>query len=362
MLRRLFGAFLALIVVSAVRGQGLPSTEWKEVIAATEAQEFAQAAVMINQLQQYLAGKGDGTLRRGFHAKTHASLAGEFKVMDGIPEFARFGIFKESKTYVAYGRFSNGVGSVERDGKGDVRGFAFKVTGATGPMLEAEEDGQLTQDFLMTNNPVSPARSGTQFLAFARAAMAGPIKALPVLIRDLGFIEATRMVTFLATHVNRTIRSMALENYWSGGAIKLGPYAVKFMLRPAGAAASSLPAGPVNYLRDELKARLAKADVKFDFLVQFWNDPKKTPIEDASIEWKEQDAPFIKLAELTFHSRDLDSADAKAEQARVDAMTFNPWHAPEDLRPVGNIMRVRRAVYASSARFRRQQQTPARSE
>jgi hypothetical protein len=35
-----------------------------------------------------------------------------------------------------------------------------------------------------------------------------------------------------------------------------------------------------------------------------------------------------------------------------DGMQFNPWHALAAHRPLGSIMRVRKAVYAMSKRFR----------
>jgi hypothetical protein len=36
----------------------------------------------------------------------------------------------------------------------------------------------------------------------------------------------------------------------------------------------------------------------------------------------------------------------------VQRLSFNPWHAPEAHRPLGDIQRLRRVVYLASARLR----------
>ncbi|HEX4404127.1 MAG TPA: hypothetical protein VH560_04815 [Polyangia bacterium] len=53
--------------------------------------------------------------------------------------------------------------------------------------------------------------------------------------------------------------------------------------------------------------------------MQFFVDETRTPIEDASVEWKES-----------------------------DGFSFDPWHAVEDLRPLGNVTRARVAYRVST--------------
>ena len=39
-------------------------------------------------------------------------------------------------------------------------------------------------------------------------------------------------------------------------------------------------------------ATLSESEATFDFMVQFQTDPDRMPIEDASVEWTEQDSPY----------------------------------------------------------------------
>ncbi len=83
-------------------------------------------------------------------------------------------------------------------------------------------------------------------------------------------------------------------SYWSTTPYLFGPgRAVKYIARPTGAGTTPLP-DPLTdtYLRDRLAAHLARQDASFDFMVQFQTDARKMPIEDASVEWREQDSPY----------------------------------------------------------------------
>src|SRR5581483_2770183 len=118
---------------------------------------------------------------------------------------------------------------------------------------------------------------------------------------------------YLLAHTYRHLRSLALESWWSGGATQLGPYVVKTMLRPMDAQdVAYRPFGPKDYLREEFKARLKKGDAKWAFYVQFYTDTTRTPFEDDTVEWKETDAPPVKLGELTIKKQDMDSPAGKA--------------------------------------------------
>ena len=61
-----------------------------------------------------------------------------------------------------------------------------------------------------------------------------------------------------------------------------------------------------NFLRDELADRLRKADLVLDFLVQFYVDDVRTPIEDTSVPWRPEDTPLLKVAQLRIPRCDLD--------------------------------------------------------
>jgi hypothetical protein len=87
-------------------------------------------------------------------------------------------------------------------------------------------------------------------------------------------------------------------------------------------------------------------------MVQFYRDRERTPIEDASVEWREEDAPFLTVARLTLPQQDLESAEGKRVQDYVEQLSFDPWHATEDFRPLGDMMRARNHAYRVSTQTR----------
>ncbi|MGH7711513.1 MAG: peroxidase family protein, partial [Gemmatimonadaceae bacterium] len=109
--------------------------------------------------------------------------------------------------------------------------------------------------------------------------------------------------------------------------------------------------GP-DYLRDELTRRVASGDVVFDLAAQLYVDPKRTPIEDGSVEWRESDSPPVPLARLTMPRQDLTSADAQQRAVAIERMAFTPWNVVGDIRPLGSLNRARQPVYLASAKQR----------
>ncbi len=325
--------------------RNLPSTGWKEVYAggspAAEAAQFERFAQEIQELQNTLAAGNKTPVQRAFHAKALGAVEGEFRISGDIPAFARQALFKAPGTYKALVRFSNGVGFRQSDRSADVRGLAVSIEGPGGKQ----------QDFLTTNQPVSLARNAGEFMAFAMGTANLPT--MPItLVRELGVKRAVQILWFLATKTTRHIDSMAKEQFWSGAPIKYGPYAVKLSFRPQTAPGAPLAKSKdAEYLSQDLRDRLAKSDIVYDVGVQFYVDEARTPIENSNQEWTEKDAPFVKVGELVLPRQDLRSPAATAAAQRIEAHNFSPWHTDE-MRPLGNLMRARKAVYDASAAHR----------
>ena len=72
------------------------------------------------------------------------------------------------------------------------------------------------------------------------------------------------------------------------------------------------------------------------------------PIEDASVEWREQDSAYRSVAEIRIPAQALENASAAA----CERLSFNPWHALADHRPLGDFNRARREIYHAMAAFR----------
>jgi hypothetical protein len=347
-------------IPAAPAGGAAPSTAWKEVVAPGEERMFRDFLAVIERQQKKFAATPGGAPHRGFHAKPHAGLAAEFRVLDGLPEHARHGVFREPRVFPAVVRFSNGRAGIGSDRKPEPRGIAIKLAGVPGPKLTEGQRDAVTQDFLATSHSVtSTVRNAAQFIAFIRSVQ-NPLEFPLQLPFSVGLRETVRIVKGLAAIRASKVNSMATEHYSSTAPIQYGPYAVKFTVRPAEGTPPA-PAGGQSddFLRDELADRLRNADLVLDFVVQFFVDETRTPIEDTSVPWSPADAPFLRVAQLRIPRCDLDDAAARAYSAAVDRLSFSPWHAIEEHRPLGSIMRARRLAYPASSAFRHHAPEPS---
>lgn len=338
------------------------STDWKEDIKPDEQELFERFAAEIRDLQNknITAGK---TLR-GFHSKIHAGVAGEFEVLDNLPAHARVGVISEPRVFPAMVRFSNGESNLAPDSKPQPRGIAIKLIGVAGPKLltpDSEQDA-LTQDFLATSHSVtSTVRDVRQFIGFVRAKEAGALKMFPKLIKEVHFFQAVRIVAALVrTVILPKVNSMATEHFSSTAPIQFGRFAVKFTVRPSDGTPAATPRERTqDYLHEELAERLRNADVVLDFVVQFFVDEKRTPIEDTSVAWKPEDAPFLKIAKLRIPRCNIDSEEGIARTRAVDELSFMPWHGLKEHQPLGNVMRARKVAYLASSAHRGHHPEPA---
>src|SRR5215210_6056648 len=94
-----------------------PSQEWNEVSLEDEAEQFARIVQRIADRVKETADRAKDRPRRGFHAKIHAGVMGEFKVLSDVPEAAKFGVFGKPAIYPAFVRFSNGQSDLQPDAK-----------------------------------------------------------------------------------------------------------------------------------------------------------------------------------------------------------------------------------------------------
>ena len=114
-----------------------------------------------------------------------------------------------------------------------------------------------------------------------------------------------------------------------------------------------------NGLREAVRAHFSQQGGEWELRVQLCTDVDSMPVGDASVQWPEDQSPFVTVARLVAEPQTTWSA-ARAE-AVDDCMAFTPWHALADHRPIGSIMRVRHAVYRMTAGFRSENNpTPVR--
>jgi len=333
------------------------STDWKEVVPPDEAARFERYAEDLRALQRKNAR--DGRPSRALHAKGHPGLEARFIVLPDLPEHARVGMFAEPHDFRAYVRYSNGAGAHQPDRKADVRGIAIKVVGVPGKKIIPGLEDAKTQDFLLIQNASTPFRNADEFVGFVKAA-SKPALFIPKMIGLFGPLRAVSVLKKLAASVSKPLASVATTSYYSALPIRFGPYAVHYALAPhAHDSKPTPPSSSADYLAEELAQRLRNEPIEYDFRVQFYQDEIRTPIEDASVEWKESDAPFVTIARLSIPQQDLQSPHGRRIAALVEQLSFDPWHATEDFRPLGNMMRARNHAYRVSTQERGAAAEPA---
>ncbi|MEO3807536.1 peroxidase family protein [Sphaerisporangium sp. B11E5] len=295
---------------------------------------------------------GAAAVARAFQAKTiFAAENAGLVFRDDLPGDLRAGFAQPGAAYPVTVRLSNASGTHQPDHAPDMRSAALRVQVGPGE----------AHDLLMTNHPVSHARDARELVMLAKA-LAGADSALRkafalfvTLPTAIGWSAAARMRRNLRAGTRRTVRSLALESFWSRSAILWGAAGpVRYRLRPAPGTppAPEPPRTDPDYLRHELSRRLATTDVVFELCVQRYVDSRRTPIEDGAAEWREEDTPFVPVATLTIPRQDTGTAEARAAERRVDRLAFNPWNTTEEFRPLGNINRARKAAYEASSAHR----------
>jgi hypothetical protein len=320
------------------------ATDWKETIAPDEAERFERYASELRELQRKNA-RG-GTPSRALHAKAHVGVFGELTVSPGLPEPLRVSLFAEQRTWPVYARFSNGSGRNQPDRTADIRGLALKLVGVPGRKLIPGLEDKLTQDFLLIQVPTVPFRTPDEFVSFVRTAAKGPGLLVPRLIGSLGLGRALSLLKGLATMPKVT--SMATTPHYTALPLRFGATAAKLAVFPVGPTAVSPSSGTPESLRDDLVTRLRNGPLTWSLRAQLFVDERTTPIEDASVPWSEESSPFHELARLVLPQQDLTSERGTQLEEKIERMSFDPWHAVEELRPLGAMMRARAIAYRES--------------
>ena len=282
-----------------------------------------------------------GVIPRFNQGRAAGCVSAEFSVADDLPPDLRVGLFAQPGTYPARIRFANATS--QSDTERDVRGMSIKVSGVRGGNLTP---GVSDQDFILNSYPVMMVGGTKDFLALLRAVEAGGARAA------LFFLSRPRAAAVAVASRQHATSHLEIP-YWSTTPYLFGSgRAVKYIARPASTNTTPLPS-PVtrSYLSERLAAHLAREDATFDFLVQFQTDSRRMPIEDASVEWRERDSPYRRVAQIRIPTQALGSP---AGTASCEEMSFNPWHALAEHRPLGGFNRARRDIYRAMAEFRRE--------
>ena len=344
--------------------QPVPFSPSVEHIEAGEAEAIADIEHSLLKISE-ITYRDEGRGLRSVHAKSHAVLEGELHVLDHLPPALAQGLFARAATYAALVRVSTSPGDLLDDKVSTPRGVALKVLGVSGERLPGSEQAT-TQDFLMVNAPAFNKPNAQKFssalklLASTTDKAEGAKKVLSALLRG-----TEKLLEAVGTE-SGTLKSMGGEplhhplgeTYFTAVPFRFGDHIAKFSLVPVSSELAALHGAPVDLkdqpdgLRLAVEEFFAGNDAVWELRVQLCTDLETMPIEDASVEWPQDQSPFLPVARLVVKAHAPLSSDARHRQE--DALFFSPWHGLAAHQPLGSVNRARRTAYDASGRMRAQ--------
>lgn len=318
----------------------------KEYPPKRESQDFQE---FIDELKEEMRARyPQGMMPRQAHPKMHGLLQGSFKVLSNLPDALKVGVFSKEKEYALWMRLSSSNSTISPDFKGDIRGMAIKLMGVDGDKLITEEMDATTQDFILVTCETFISRNVKQFARTIRAIAKGSKFALLLYALNPGNwgVIARSLKRFITPHSLLDISYYSSTPYQFGSTAK----AVKYLCRPLQPVSGMLPKNPdENYLKYGMVEKLKMQDVVFEFCVQFQENAYQMPIEDPTVAWRSEPIP---LAIITIPRQEFDTDERRNFG---ENLSFNPWHALTEHRPLGGFNRARRWVYEAMAEFRHEQ-------
>ncbi|MCE7530895.1 catalase family protein [Acinetobacter nosocomialis] len=335
-----------------------PDTYLGEKLQPNEKLKAQQISTVIEESirKEYSPGKA----LRDAHPKAHGCVRAEFHVLKNIPTQLAKGIFVPDKSYQAWIRFSNASNDASQaDIEKDARGIAIKVLGVPGQKILESEKEATTQDFIMINHPVFFVNDGQRYLSF---------------MQDVNSKSTLRKLHIpFALGLKGTINALGARNskisnplyarYWSMVPYQLGldndRQTVKYSVRNCSTVSTSLPDHPNhNFLRAALKDTLQKQDACMEFLIQP-RTSTQMQVEDAMTEWKEAEAPFYQVATIRIPKQSFDTPE---QNQFCENLSFTPWHALPEHKPLGAINRLRKIIYENISKVRHDMNSAPRQE
>jgi hypothetical protein len=318
----------------------------------SDIEEIVQTTLVV---QARAAAQQHRPLARGTHAKGVCARA-QFEVLDltdgrepGLAARLAKGMFATPGVYPAVVRWGNADSKKNSDFKPDVRSMSFSVDlTRNGSVVPGANDGR--QDFSLQNTPPLPINDSPAFAAIMKVlAASNPLSGLLSLpFKDK--LRVLRVLTLAKLAASQKIRPYQQLRYWSNVPFRHGPVdVVQYSAIPSpDNLARPLQKSNPKGLQEELIRHLNEDSrmSSFDFSVQLLDAGKMTYwgkrhdanfwIENASVKWKETEAPFYKVARLTL----LPQSHLRPEAG--EAIYFDVTrHSTPDSTPIGSINRAR---------------------
>lgn len=299
---------------------------------------------------------------RSVHAKSHGILEGVLTVDANLPPELAQGLFARAGEHPVYMRLSTNAGDILPDAVSLPRGLALKVLDVEGERLPGAEG--TTQNFIMVNGTVFQAPSADKFLGSLKLLAGTTDRAEGLKVAASTVLRGVNKALQAVGVESTTIASLGGapnvdplgETYYSVTPFRYGDYIAKFSVAPVAPGLTALTgteidaSGRPDAIRETVRAEMRGIEGVWEFRVQLCRDLERQPVEDPTVEWKEDEAPFQRVGLITI--RPQDSWDAARVQAVDEEMRFSVWTGLAAHQPLGNINRARNIPYRHSAEFR----------
>ncbi len=243
---------------------------------------------------------------RSVHAKAHGILEGTLTVHPDLPPELAQGMFSKPGEHKVYMRLSTNAGDILPDAISLPRGLALKVLDVEGERLPCAEGR--TQNFVMVNGPVFQAKTADKFLgnlkmlAGTTDKLEGTKKTMSTVLRGINTaLEAIGIESPKVQSLGGAPNVDPLgETYYSVTPFRYGDYIAKFSVAPVPSDLRSREKQEIDTsdnpdaLRQYIKGEMQVIDGEWELRVQLCRDLAKQPIEDPTVEWKEDEAAWFK--------------------------------------------------------------------
>lgn len=331
-----------------------PPVEQGEVWSAKEMQG---ARLIRNQFRNALeASTPDGAeMKRDAHPKHHGCVKAELTIDNSrLKDEYKVGLYESNSSYKALIRFSNGDPNHKKaDAKSDVRGMAVKLFDVpyTSYLEETGVDQNLkVHDFVFMNSSEFFIKDPKHYGKFMDSVESGGL-GMAFFAAGAFFNPKDKFISILRKAFAMKVGNPLDLDYHSATPYKLGPTSSKMKFVSCKKDKETVPKhAPDNFLKNRLAHYLDKKGTCFDFYIQPNNDKRRNKIENAQIKWKTKKSPFIKVGRLELPKQSKKETVSR-DQVCQD-MSFNPWRAPIENRPMGGVNRIRLEVYVKQAKMR----------
>jgi hypothetical protein len=337
-----------------------PSVERPDADEAKTTEALIETLQYINE-KTFADG---GHAIRSVHAKTHGILQGYLEVDAGLPHDLAQGLFAKPGRYPIVMRFSTIPGDILDDSVSTPRALAIKVIGVEGERLEGSE-GDVTQDFVLNNGPAFGAPNPKRFLARLRL-LARTTNRARRLKKILSAVmrQVQKVIVVITGGPNSTVATLGGhpqthilgDTFYSQAPLRFDDFIAKISVAPKSPELKALTRSPLNVngvpngLREAVLDFFTKNGGVWEVRAQLCTDLEHMPIENAAVVWSEEVSPYQRIARITVKPQ---LAWSEVRSSVVDdGMSFTPWHGLAAHRPLGGIMRVRKAAYEAAKKFR----------